>query len=114
MIIIEKIKEIGLLKALGCTRKQIRTIFMVDGTIIGTVGTIFGGITAICLIWLQAEYQLISIPEDVYFMDKIPVVISWKYFSLIFFSSLLISIMASVLPTSYTEKIKPAEAVRYE
>ena len=114
MIIIEKIKEIGLLKALGCTRKQIRTIFMVDGTIIGTVGTIFGGIAAICLIWLQEEYQLISIPEDVYFMDRIPVIISWKYFSLIFFSSILISIMASVLPTSYAGKIKPAEAIRYE
>ena len=114
MIILEKIKEIGLLKALGCTRKQIRTIFMVDGTIIGIVGTIFGGISAICLIWLQAEYQLISIPEDVYFMDRIPVIISWEYFSLIVFSSILISIMASVLPTSYAEKIKPAEAIRYE
>jgi lipoprotein-releasing system permease protein len=114
MIIIEKIKEIGILKALGCTRKQIRTIFMVEGTIIGTVGTILGGISSIFLIWLQAEYQLISIPEDVYFMDRIPVIISWKYFYLIFISSILISIMASVLPTSYAGKIKPAEAVRYE
>ena len=114
MIILEKIKEIGLLKALGCTRKQIRTIFMVDGTIIGTVGTFLGGIVAILLIWLQIEYQLISIPEDVYFMDRIPVIISWKYFSLIFFSSILICIMASVLPTSYAGKIKPAEAVGYE
>ena len=114
MIIIEKIKEIGLLKALGCTRKRIRTIFMVDGTIIGTVGTILGGIAAIFLIWLQAEYQLISIPEDVYFMDKIPVIISWEYFILIFVLSILIAIIASILPTSYAGKIKPAEAVRYE
>ena len=114
MIILEKIKEIGLLKALGCTRKQIRTIFMVDGTIIGTVGTIIGGITAISLIWIQAEYQLISIPEDVYFMDQIPVIISWEYFILIFFLSILIAIIASILPTSYAGKIKPAEAVRYE
>ena len=114
MIIIEKIKEIGILKALGCTRKQIRAIFMVEGTIIGTVGTILGGVSAIFLVWLQSEYQLISIPEDVYFMDRIPVIISWKYFSLIFISSILISIMASVLPTSYAGKIKPAEAVRYE
>ena len=113
MIIIEKIKEIGILKALGCTRKQIRTIFMVEGTIIGIVGTILGSISAIFLIGIQAEYQLISIPEDVYFMDRIPVIISWKYFSLIFFLSILISIVASVFPTSYAGKIKPAEAVRY-
>ncbi len=114
MIILEKIKEIGLLKSLGCTRKQIRSIFLVDGTIIGTVGTILGGITAMCLIWLQTKYQLISIPEDVYFMDRIPVIIAWNYFILIFFLSILIAIIASLLPTSYAGKIIPAEAVRYE
>ena len=114
MIILEKIKEIGLLKALGCARGQIRTIFMVDGTIIGTLGTIIGGIVAIFLIWLQVEYQLISIPEDVYFMDQIPVIISWEYYILIIFLSILIAIIASILPTSYAGIIKPAEAVRYE
>ena len=114
MIILEKIKEIGLLKALGCTRKRIRTIFLVDGTIIGTIGTFFGGILGVSLIWFQARYQLISIPEDVYFMDRIPVIIPWDYFMLIFFLSLLIAITASLLPTSYAGKIQPAEAVRYE
>jgi len=114
MIIIEKIKEIGLLKALGCTHKQIRMIYLFDGTIIGTVGTIMGASIGLILIWLQAKFQLISIPEDVYFMDKIPVIISWEYLAIICFSCISVSVLASVFPTSFASKIRPAEAIRYE
>jgi len=114
MIIIEKIKEIGLLNALGCTQKQIRMIYVFDGMIIGTAGTIMGTIMGLILIWIQANFQLISIPEDVYFMDKIPVIISWAYLAIICLSCIMVSILASVLPTSFAGKIKPAEAIRYE
>ena len=114
MIILEKIKEIGLLKSLGCSLKKIRFIFLLDGVIIGTMGTSLGGIIGLGLIWIQKKYQLISIPSDVYFMDRIPVMISWKYFFIIIFLSIIVSIISSIIPTAYTEKIKPSEAISYE
>ena len=107
-------KEIGLLKSLGCSLKKIRFIFLLDGVIIGTMGTSLGGIVGLGLIWIQKKYQLISIPSDVYFMDRIPVMISWKYFIIIIFLSIIISIISSIIPTAYTEKIKPSEAISYE
>ena len=114
MIILEKIKEIGLLKALGCTRNRIQLIFLMDGVFIGFSGTTFGGLLGLGLTWAQSRYQMISIPEDVYFMDRIPVIVSWDYFAFICFFSVLVTLLASTIPTHFAGKINPAEAVRYE
>ena len=69
---------------------------------------------ALLLIWLQLRFQLISIPEDVYFMDRIPVAMNGWLICLIGFAGLVASMLASLLPTIKAAKIHPAEALRYE
>jgi len=114
MIIIEKIREIGIFTSLGFTPHAIRRIFLFEGTIIGAIGSLAGVLIALLLIWLQLRFQLISIPEDVYFMDRIPVAMNGWLICLIGFAGLVASMLASLLPTIKAAKIHPAEALRYE
>ena len=114
MIIIEKIREIGIFTSLGFTPHAIRRVFLFEGTIIGAIGSLAGVLIALLLIWLQLRFQLISIPEDVYFMDRIPVAMNGWLICLIGFAGLVASMLASLLPTIKAAKIHPAEALRYE
>ena len=114
MIIIEKIREIGIFTSLGFTPNTIRKVFLFEGTVIGAIGSLAGVLVALLLIWLQLRFQLISIPEDVYFMDRIPVAMNGWVACLIGFAGLAASMLASILPTIKAAKIQPAEALRYE
>lgn len=73
MIILEKTRQIGVLKAFGLSPSRIRKIFLWEGTVIGSLGSLSGALLALIIAAVQWKYQFISIPEDVYFMDHIPV-----------------------------------------
>ncbi|NOZ76032.1 MAG: ABC transporter permease [FCB group bacterium] len=114
MIILEKIRQIGILKAQGLATHSIRNIFLLEGLMIGFLGSALGGVTAWILITVQHRFNILSIPEDVYFMDRIPVHISWPVTLSILGLGILCSLLSVLWPVKRAMSIKPAPALRYE
>jgi len=114
MIIFEKVREIGTLLSLGLSKKRIKRIFLLEGLIIGLLGSLVGFIIAIGLAYLQMHFQLFTLPEDIYFMDHIPISIDWLNTLLIILIGTIAAVLASIWPVYRANKINPAEALRYE
>ncbi len=114
MIIFEKVREIGTLLSLGLSKKHIKRIFLLEGLIIGVLGSLLGLIVAIGLALLQIKFQIFTLPEDIYFMDHIPIKINWLNTLLITSVGIISAIIASVWPVYRASKINPAEALKYE
>ena len=114
MIVLEKIRSIGSLQAIGLSRRSIISLFFVKGTIIGLVGSIFGLTLALFFGWLQIKYHILSIAEDIYFMDHIPVSFDFSQILIIIIFGITCSLLASLWPTNIASRVKPAVALRYE
>ncbi len=114
MIVLEKIRSIGSLQAIGLSRRSIISLFLVKGTIIGLVGSIFGLTLALFFGWLQIKYHILSIAEDIYFMDHIPVSFDFSQILIIIIFGIACSLLASLWPTNIASRVKPAVALRYE
>lgn len=114
MIIFEKVREIGTLLSLGLSKKHIKRIFLLEGLIIGVLGSLLGLIIAIGLAVLQIKFQIFTLPEDIYFMDHIPIKINWLNTLLITSVGIISAIIASLWPVYRASKINPAEALKYE
>lgn len=114
MIVIEKTKDIGILKSMGLNRKRITEIFVLEGFFIGLIGTLLGYLLALVLGWIQLRYGIISIPADVYFMSELPILFSWRDFLFIGAGALIFSFMATIYPSIKANRLSPVEATRYE
>ncbi len=114
MIIIDKTRQIGLLKSLGLTHGDLKKIFLIKGLIIGIGGALGGAILALSLAWLQNSFKWIKVPEDVYFMDFIPVDVSGVDMGIIFIFASIASVLAALWPTMRANQIEPARALKYE
>jgi len=114
MIIIEKIREIGTLLSLGMRKKQIKRIFLIEGLMIGVLGSAVGLIIALGLAFIQIKYQIFTLPEDIYFMDHIPMKINWTKTLIIILIGIIAALLASLWPVHRASKIHPAKALRYE
>ena len=114
MIIIDKTKQIGLLSVIGMPRKKIKKIFLIKGLIIGFFGTFIGSLIAVILAFLQNNYKIIGVPEDIYFMNFIPIDIDFIQILMISLISLIVSSLVSYWPSVRSSKIPPAEALKYE
>ena len=96
------------------TFAMIISLFLVKGTIIGLVGSIFGLTLALFFGWLQMKYHILSIAEDIYFMDHIPVSFDFSQILIIIIFGITCSLLASLWPTNIASRVKPAEALQYE
>ena len=114
MIIFEKVREIGTLLSLGLSKKHVKRIFLLEGLIIGVFGSLLGLAIAGGLAAIQIKFQIFTLPEDIYFMDHIPVKIDWLNTLLIILIGIISAILASLWPVHRASKINPAEALRYE
>jgi lipoprotein-releasing system permease protein len=122
MSVMSKIRDIGILRAIGAKAKSILSIFIFQGLSIGITGIILGimGGTSLALSLnriIDFISQLIGrrlIPEDIYYFDRIPTNINTKDITLIVVCALVISLMASIYPAYYATKINPNEAIRHE
>jgi len=114
MIVMDKKRDIGLLKALGFRTKQILRIFLIEGTLIGITGTLLGVMMAYGLGTLQQKLNLIAIPPDVYFMDSLPVSMKPVYFITIGGIAILLCILATLYPSLKASRLTPASALREE
>ena len=114
MTVLEKTKDIGILKAIGSSNSSIMAIFAIQGSIIGILGTSLGAISGIALSWALKTYKFINLPKDIYYIDKLPVKLQLQDISIIIVSSVVISILATIYPAYKASKLDPVEALRYE
>jgi lipoprotein-releasing system permease protein len=110
----EKQREIAILKSIGATDKLIRKIFISQGLIIGFVGTFIGLIGGLLLCEIIKSYEIIKLPADVYYLNKLPVKVKVLDVVIILVSALIISLISTVYPAHKASKINPVEILRYE
>lgn len=114
MIVMDKTKEIGILRSMGMQSRAIRRVFVLQGVLIGVVGTGLGLAAGLTAVLLLARYRFISLPGDVYFIDTLPVSVEPFNIGLIVFASLAISLIATLYPAVQAARMTPVEAIRYE
>lgn len=114
MIVMEKTRDIGILKAIGVNSRGIMTIFTLDGFFIGLGGTVIGGILGFLLTYLLKTYQFIKLPSDIYYLDRLPVKVEFFDSATIILAALLISFLSTLYPAWRASRLTPVEALRYE
>ena len=114
MVVLEKTRDIAILKSMGATRRSIMKIFMIEGVIIGMVGTILGLVGGFALCELLATYKFIELPQDVYYISTLPVKMDPLDVALIAVAAMVISLAATLYPAWQASRLDPAEAIRYE
>jgi len=115
VMVVEKTKDIGILKALGMSASSIRKIFTYQGMIIGLIGTLSGSIGGVLLCWLLKKYQFVKLPQDIYYIERLPVAIElWPDIILIVSVAMVIVLVSTLYPANKAAQLKPVEALRYE
>jgi lipoprotein-releasing system permease protein len=114
MLVMEKTRDIAILKAMGATTASIRKIFVMEGFLIGTSGTLLGLLGGFILCSLLKKYQFIELPRDVYYISTLPVKMEALDVGMIALAAILISLVATLYPSRQAAKLDPAEALRYE
>lgn len=114
MMVIEKGRDIGILKSMGATSQSIMVIFMAQGMVIGLVGTILGCILGYGACWALDTYKFVKLPGDVYYIDSLPVLMKAFDFVVVSLSALLISFFATLYPSRQAARLDPVVAIRYE
>ena len=115
VMVVEKTKDIGVLKTLGMSAGRIRKIFTYQGLIIGALGTSLGTSGAVALCALLKKYQFIRLPKDIYYIDRLPISIEfWPDIVLVILVAMSIALVSTIYPATKAAGLKPVEALRYE
>jgi len=114
LIIMEKRTEIGTLRALGTSKRRVYRIFALEGLMMGFLGTLFGVILSLLLSWLQSTFGLISLPSDVYFMDKVSILVSLEDVIAISLGVIVLATLSSLIPAIQASSLQPADTLRDE
>jgi len=121
MTVMEKARDIAILKSMGATARGIMKIFMIEGVIIGAVGTLLGSITGIAvalnLKWIsravEDAFNFKILPKGVYYLNDIPSQVKCEDVVVIVVAAMLISFLAAIYPSWRASRLDPAEALRY-
>lgn len=114
MTVIEKKRDIGVLKAMGSTNGSIVRIFMFEGILIGIFGTISGCILGLTVCIMQIKFKFFPLDTTVYPIDALPIDIRWTDFVFVSIASLLLAFLASLYPARRAAKQEPIQAIRWE
>ncbi|MDR2054522.1 MAG: lipoprotein-releasing ABC transporter permease subunit [Desulfovibrio sp.] len=114
MLVMEKTRDIAIMMSMGATAAKIRRIFMLQGSIIGLVGTLLGYVLGFTLGFLLKRYQFIKLPDNVYTTDHLPIMITAPDVILVGASALALCFLATLYPARQAARLNPAEALRYE
>lgn len=114
MVVTDKTREIGILKAMGMSARSIRRIFLAQGVVIGLVGTLSGLVLGLGLAFAVDRYRLIPLDPSVYFIDHLPVDSRPLDVAWIVLASLAIAAVATLYPARQAARLYPVEAIRHE
>jgi len=114
MVVNDKYKDIAILKSMGARSFSIMKIFVLEGLIIGFIGTFLGIVGGVLLATLQNTYHIVALPPDVYYISHLLIKITPRDLILVIVSAISISLVATLYPSWQASKLDPAEALRYE
>jgi lipoprotein-releasing system permease protein len=122
MVVMEKTKDIAILKSMGASSKSIMKIFMLQGVIIGGIGTLLGTVTGLLVAWnigpitrsIENLFGFKILPGDVYYLSELPALVNYDDVVIIVIGSVIISLLATLYPSRNASRLDPAEAIRYE
>jgi len=122
MIVLEKTRDIGILRAIGASRSGVASIFLSFGAVIGTVGAAAGTTIAYLIVtyineihaWLGRNFDIVIWDRSVYFFDRIPNSINWNEVTVIVIIAIIASILGALLPAIKAARVDPIESLRYE
>jgi lipoprotein-releasing system permease protein len=114
MVVVDRTREIGILKSMGMTSRDILRVFMLQGVWIGVIGTSVGTLLGCVLSWALETFEIIEIPPDVYFVDRLPVALHPEDVVLIFFASVMVALVATIYPARQASRLEAVEAIRHE
>ena len=114
MVVTDKTREIGILRAMGMSARSIRRIFLIQGIIIGAVGTLGGVVLGLVVSYVIDEYHLISLDPSVYFIDHLPVATELGDVLITMLMSLVVAAIATLYPALQAARLYPVDAIRHE
>lgn len=114
MIVMNKTRDIAILRSMGASAKSIMRIFMLQGAIIGTLGTLVGATLGVSISYLLDHYRVVSIPEDVYQVAYVPFKLLPSDFALVVVAAPLVCFLATLYPASRAAKLVITDALRFE
>jgi lipoprotein-releasing system permease protein len=114
MVVMEKRRDIGILKSMGATSRSVMRIFIAEGVAVGLIGTALGCIAGFVGCYLLQKYKFITLPGDVYFIDRLPVKMEAGDFLMVALVAVGVCFAATLYPSWKASRLVPVEAIRYE
>ena len=114
MMVMVKTRDIGVLKAMGATRAVLRRVFMLQGMIIGVIGTALGTAGGLVICWLLSRYKFIELPKEIYGSSTVPMQVEPLVVAIVAAAAIAISLVATLYPARVAGSLDPVQALRYE
>jgi lipoprotein-releasing system permease protein len=114
MLVLEKRRDIGVLRTIGVTPQGIMRIFLLQGTLVGIGGTSLGLAVGWAVSFVLGRYKLLHLPGEIYFIDTLPVKMEWTDFALVALAATALCFVASLYPAWRAARLAPVESIRYE
>jgi lipoprotein-releasing system permease protein len=114
LLVMEKHRDIAILKTMGASARSVTTIFMAQGLLIGAIGTGVGSVLGLVVAYICNRYELIRVPTDVYQISYMPFIVLGADFAIVVTMAVLICFVATIYPSRQAARLDPATALRYE
>jgi len=114
MVVMEKTRDIGILKSMGAASGSIMRIFMFEGLLVGLAGTLMGCLGGYLICWAQETFHFFSLPAEIYFINTLPIEMRALDFVKVASAAMTLCFLATVYPARKASKLVPVDAIRYE
>lgn len=113
ILVLERTRMVGILKALGAHDSKIQTIFLFHGSIITVLGILLGNIIGVLICWLQQQYGLVRLPEEMYYISTVAVNLEWWHIVVVDVGTFIVCFAALIIPTLVVRRLRPVKAIQF-